>query len=117
MSDYPLVTQPIRVFYRLGAVLVAGGFALVLSRSWMIGWMPFRTLGCASLLIYWVHLEFAYGVVSKNLRLTMGISQWWWGFVALTAVMTIVAWLRDRAASIKSWFYDYGLATFKHERS
>jgi hypothetical protein len=117
ISDYIFITQPIRVFYRVGAVLLTGGFAVLLSRPWMIGWMPFRTLGCASLLVYWVHLEFAYGVVSKPLKLTMGFSQWWWGFVTLTAVMTIVAWLRVRAASIGSWFYNYGLATFKHERS
>ncbi len=117
MSDFPFLTQPIRVFYRLGAVLLVGGFALLLSRPWIASWMPFRTLGCASLLIYWVHLEFAYGVVSKPVKLTMGISQWWWGFVTLTAVMTFVAWLRLRAASIGSWFYNDGLATFKHERS
>ena len=118
-SDYSFITQPIRVFYREGAVLLVGGFALLLGRPQMINWLPFRTLGCASLLIYWIHLEFAYGVIAKPLKLTMGISQWLWGFIALTAVMTIIAWLRMRIrlASIGSWFHDYGLATFKHERS
>jgi len=116
MSDYPLITQPIRVFYRVGLVLVTGGFALLVSRPWLIGWMPFRIVGRASLLIYWVHLEFAYGVASKPIKNTMGMSQWWWGFVALTAVMTVVAWLRIRAANVGSWFDNYGLATSRHQR-
>jgi uncharacterized membrane protein len=118
ISDYPLLLQPFRVIYRIGAVLMLGGFALLMSRpGWITGRLPFRTLGRASLLIYWVHLEFAYGYFGKPLSASLEISQWWWGFIALTACMIGVAWLRINAVDVRTWFYRNGITTIRQERS
>ncbi|MBN1653779.1 MAG: DUF1624 domain-containing protein [Deltaproteobacteria bacterium] len=117
MTDYPIITQPLRVFYRIGAVLAVSGIAFLSSRSWIAKWLPFRTMGGASLLVYWVHLEFAYGVVSKPLYLRLEILEWWWGVVALTALMTGLAWLRIRASGLTTWWSRSGYAIIRDERS
>ena len=48
---------------------------------------PLRTLGRASLFVYWVHLEFAFGVVAAPLKRRLDLGAWAIGFAALTLAM------------------------------
>lgn len=48
---------------------------------------PLRTLGRASLFVYWAHLELAFGVVAAPLKRRFDLGSWGLGFVALTLAM------------------------------
>lgn len=57
---------------------------------------PFRELGKTSMVIYWVHLEFAYGLCAKPFKHRLGYLEWAIGFVVLTLAMAAVSRLRLR---------------------
>jgi hypothetical protein len=88
------------VGYRAGCVLVLGALAVALSRPAM----PLRnglfTLGRASLFVYWVHLEFAFGRVAKPIIHRLGLEVWALGLCLLAVAMTFAAggWLALRSA-------------------
>jgi uncharacterized membrane protein len=90
LAEWPWLTQCVRVGYRLGAALIFGGVAVALTRVEPIG-RPLVTLGRASLFVYWVHLELAFGVLSRPVARQLGYAQWAIGFIALLALMVIMA--------------------------
>lgn len=108
LDSYPALVQPCRVLYRLGA-----GFALL---AVVYGWaaagrlrrnhgLPSSlvALGRASLWVYWVHLEFAFGAPATPLRRQLGPGAWAAGLVALAIAMLGVArfvgWWRKQPAT------------------
>jgi hypothetical protein len=94
--QWPFFIQPIRVVYRVGIVLVLAGAALALSRPAIRRWLPLHYFGGASLVIYWIHLEFAYGVAVRPIVRSLGFSQWFFWGTLLTIAMGVVAWLRTQ---------------------
>jgi hypothetical protein len=60
------------------------------------GFSPLIQLGQASLLVYWVHLEFVYGRVSILPKHSEGIRGASWGLLTISVAMLILAFLRTR---------------------
>ena len=101
----PDIIPLLRVVHRIGCVYVLFALALLLGRFSK----PLHTLGQASLLVYWVHLEFAFGIAAwwarDERRGALDPFQWFLGFVALTTAMWAMALLRGslRRGPIKKW--------------
>ncbi len=88
--DAPWLVQPFRVAFRTGLSLVlASSMLAVAERA-----RALRDLGKASLLVYWVHLSFAFGIASRPVHHRLGWEGWLVGCVALCAAMYVLARLR-----------------------
>jgi uncharacterized membrane protein len=72
------------------------------------GFSPLIQLGQASLLVYWVHLEFVYGRVSILPKHTQDIRTASLGLLTISLAMLILAFLRTRlkgrGAEVMGWF-------------
>lgn len=90
LAGTPWLTQPFRVTHRIGIALVLAPIALVLGRLVP----PLHTLGRTSLLVYWVHLEFAFGIAATPLKRSLGPLGWTIGFAVLTVGMYLLALFR-----------------------
>lgn len=84
-QEWPSLTQPVRVVYRAAVASALCLPALWLSRTG-IG-RALQHLGSASLWVYWVHLEVAFGSIAHPIAHSMGAAAWFFGFVALTIAM------------------------------
>jgi uncharacterized membrane protein len=60
------------------------------------GFSPLIELGQASLLVYWVHIEFVYGRFSILRKGHQGILAATFGLIIITAAMTLLAYARNR---------------------
>jgi uncharacterized membrane protein len=93
----------VRVVYRIGASLLLLGIALLFARPKMPFGASLRTLGQASLFVYWVHLQLTFGVAAKPLARSLDYPAWAFGFALLTVSMALVSgrWsaLRRRLAA------------------
>jgi uncharacterized membrane protein len=98
VSHWPLLTQPVRVAYRVGVALVLGGVAIGLGRARAPFHDGLLALGRASLFVYWVHLEFAFGILSKPIARALTLPAWAAGWLVLVAAMSALAacWIRIR---------------------
>jgi hypothetical protein len=98
LSNVPGLTQPVRVTYRVCVSMVLGALAVGLSHPRV----PLRTallvLGRASLFVYWVHLELAFGGLSRPLSHKLGFGAWATYLAGMVLAMTALAalWLRVR---------------------
>jgi hypothetical protein len=80
------------VLYRIGIGLsLAGALGLTTGR---LAWTPLRPMGQASLLLYWVHLEFAFGQSARLLKRALGYGAWMALAAVLIALMFGLALLR-----------------------
>ena len=79
----------VRLGYKVGLVLVLSGVALALSYAKPAVLAPFLALGRTSLLVYWVHLEFAFGIVAKPIVRSLDVPGWAWR----TALLAIAMWV------------------------
>jgi uncharacterized membrane protein len=91
LAEFPALTQLVRVGYRVGAVLIIGGIAVGISRFSGPPVSALRGLGRASLFVYWVHLELAFGTLSRPIAREQGFLGWFLGFMALVAAMAALA--------------------------
>ena len=64
------------------------------------GFSPVIQLGQASLLVYWVHIEFVYGRVSILPKRAQTIASASWGLLAISLAMIALAYIRTHA---KGW--------------
>ena len=94
IERFPPLVHPARVLYRVGICLALSAVALPLSHAFSPLRRPLATLGAASLLVYWVHLEFAFGAAAAEIRHRLDYTSWWTGLGLLTLAMWGVAWLR-----------------------
>jgi uncharacterized membrane protein len=106
-------TSPEFFLIRLGMLMVI----LTASYSWcrwgwaLRGFSPLIQLGQASLLVYWVHIEFVYGRVSILRKHGVGIVTASAGLVIITIAMVALAyirthkqdWFKERAAGMMAW--------------
>ena len=89
----------VRVVYRVGMSFLLMGFAIAFTRPRVPFGASLRTLGQASLFVYWAHLQLTFGVLAKPLAHSLELPAWAFGFALLTVLMTLLAggWLTLRA--------------------
>jgi uncharacterized membrane protein len=92
-------------FYRLGFNLLCALVAYAVTRLLAGRFSFLRQLGRTSLLVYWVHVDLCYGLVSRRLHHALDMRQATVGFVLMTGSMFLVslaktkywdAWRRSR---------------------
>lgn len=103
MQATPEAVQPLRVLYRLAWIFGLSAIVQALftfaPRLGFPNWMRcagLLVIGRASLLIYWVHLEFAYGISARLVRKDLSIVQWLVGLSFVLLLSYIVAKIRTR---------------------
>ena len=102
-------TSPSFFLIRVGMLMVI----LTASYAWcrwgaaQWGFSPVIQLGQASLLVYWVHIEFVYGRVSILPKHAVGIRTASLGLLAISLAMLVLAYYRTktkgRGAEIFAW--------------
>lgn len=86
----------VRIIARVGLGVAFGGLCFVAVRYVDPPWTAWlRALGKRSLMVYWVHLELAFGVVADPIKKKFVLWQWLVGFALLTALMYGVVLLRE----------------------
>lgn len=73
------------------------------------GFSPLIQLGQASLLVYWVHLEFVYGRFSILPKRSVSLATASWGLLIIFLCMLLLAFVRTRAKGfrvidVRTWF-------------
>jgi uncharacterized membrane protein len=100
-------TSPNFFLIRLGMLLLimTAGYAWCRWGFGVIGFSPLILLGQASLLVYWVHLEFVYGRLSILPKRAQGIGMASAGLLIITLAMLALAKWRTRTKGklIPSW--------------
>ncbi len=105
-------TSPSFFLIRVGMLLVilAGSYAWcrwVIERWALARFSPLIQLGQASLLVYWVHIEFVYGRVSILPKHRMGIGGATAGLLMITLAMLALAYARTktkgRGGEVLAW--------------
>jgi hypothetical protein len=92
----PVLTQPVRMAHRLGVILVLVWIARALAQDRSSRLLPLALLGRASLPIYWLHLQIAFGAASRPLARQATFSQWMLALGALVGLALVVVWLHLR---------------------
>jgi uncharacterized membrane protein len=95
-----------QLLYKTALCCVMIGPAIALSHAARGIRAPLVLLGRASLLIYWVHLQFAFGTVSRPISRGLSLTGWALGTLALIACMGALAAvrsLRHPALFRRSW--------------
>jgi uncharacterized membrane protein len=85
----------LRLSYKAALCCVMIGPALALTHAPKAIRSPIALLGRSSLLVYWVHLQFAFGTVSRPLARALSIEAWAYGTALLTTCMLALAALRN----------------------
>ena len=104
-------TSPSFFLIRVGMLLVILAGAYVWCRWGFAQWgfSPLIQLGQASLLVYWVHIEFVYGRVSILPKHAMGISGASVGLLVISLAMLTLAYIRTRTkgrgAELMPWLH------------
>jgi uncharacterized membrane protein len=92
-------------FYRLGLNLVFAFAGYVVVRLLGQRFSIMRQFGRTSLLVYWIHVDLCYGLISRRFHHALSMTQATIGFVVMTAAMLLVSlaktnvldpWWRDR---------------------
>jgi len=91
-------TSPAFFLIRVGMLLVilAGAYIWCRWGAAQWGFSPVIQLGQASLLVYWVHIEFVYGRVSILPKRAMGIAGATVGLVVISLAMLALAYIRTK---------------------
>ena len=81
-------------------VILTGSYAWSRWGTAQRGFSPLIELGQASLVVYWVHIEFVYGRVYILPRHSVGIAGASAGLLAICLAMVLLAYLRTH---LKDW--------------
>ena len=85
----------LRVLYKTALCCVMIGPALAVARGPQLIRTPVALLGRASLLVYWVHLELAFGTASRPVANVLTTSAWTVATLLLIACMWGLAAMRN----------------------
>ena len=102
-------TSPAFFLIRVGMLLVilAGAYIWCRWGAAQWGFSPVIQLGQASLLVYWVHIEFVYGRVSILPKRAMGVGGATAGLLVISFAMLALAYVRTktkgRGAEVLAW--------------
>lgn len=88
-------TSPTFFFLRLGVLVLSLPIAYAWNRAWM-GRSILQEFGRASLFIYWIHVELAYGVLSGPIHKTLTLGQAFLAYALFTAALFGAAKLKDQ---------------------
>ena len=93
--DYSL-TSPHFVFIRLGlmALILYGAYKWC-TRKQAPAWSPLRTMGQASLLVYWIHIDIVYGRPFSLFGRSMAFSEAAMQLLWIMPFMVALAWSRQ----------------------
>ncbi len=97
------LTSPQFFLIRVGMLLVimTGVYAWCRWGAAQWGFSPVIQLGQASLLVYWVHIEFVYGRVSILPKHAMSIGGATAGLLVITLAMLALAYIRTHAGGLR----------------
>jgi len=94
LSQWPWLTQPLRVTQRVAWVISLGAVCAA-TRDWLpAAFAPLETLGRASLLVYWIHVQSTFGAASSGFAKSLGLTPWAVGTLGLVLAMWLVAQIR-----------------------
>jgi hypothetical protein len=98
-------TSPNFFLIRLGMLMVilSASYAWCRWGAGQWGFSPLIQLGQASLLVYWVHIEFVYGRVSILPRRAVGIGTASLGLLVIFVAMLLLAIARTRGSDLPAW--------------
>jgi uncharacterized membrane protein len=88
-------TSPTFFFLRLGVLVLSLPVAYVWNRAWA-GRSVLQEFGRASLFIYWIHVELAYGVLSGPIHKALTLSQAFLAYALFTVALFGAAKLKDQ---------------------
>jgi anti-sigma regulatory factor (Ser/Thr protein kinase) len=84
---------------RVGILTLAMPFAFAWNQIAARGWSPLRQFGRTSLFVYWIHVEMAYGTISRALHRSLSIGQWAVAFVMFLLALLAISLAKDRLVS------------------
>jgi uncharacterized membrane protein len=90
-------SSPTFFFIRLGIVMMLVPLAYALTARWE--WSRMRDFGRASLLVYWIHVEIVYGVLTTPLHRSLPLAWSYAAFIGFTLLMFGAVILRPRIAA------------------
>jgi len=88
-------TSPTFFFLRLGILILSLPVAYAWNRVWM-GRSILREFGRASLFIYWIHVELAYGVLSSPIHKSLTLGQAFLAYALFAIALFGAAKLKDQ---------------------
>lgn len=95
--DASFTTAPHFFLVRLGLLMVAVLAARAWVSAWPTTWSPIREFGVASLFVYWIHVEMAYGRPASTLARSLTFTQASWGYVGLCVLLYALVRLKAAA--------------------
>lgn len=97
LAAVPAAVPAARALSRFGLVLVLSGAVALVPKLLA----PFRPLGRASLLAYWLHLPFAFGLPSRPLAHALTPGQWGLAFAVLIVVLLAITSILSRTGAAR----------------
>jgi uncharacterized membrane protein len=88
-------SSPTFFFLRVGVLLALVPVAYVASRAMPRLSRVLEYFGRASLFVYWIHVEMAYGVMSSWIHRRLTLQQWFVAFLAFSAFLFAAAKVKD----------------------
>jgi uncharacterized membrane protein len=88
-------TSPTFFFLRLGVLILSLPVAYAWNQAWT-GRSILQEFGLASLFIYWIHVELAYGVLSGPIHKTLTLGQAFLAYALFTVALFGAAKLKDQ---------------------
>jgi uncharacterized membrane protein len=95
-SDVVQQMGPGTFFYRLGLMGPLATFAYIVTRLFAGTFSLMRQFGRTSLLVYWIHVDLCYGMVSSRLHNRLSMAWATVGFVLMTGAMLVVSLLKTK---------------------
>ena len=102
MSALPDIVYVVRVLARVGNLLFVLGLTYFATGSERVRTSFVWALGQSSLFVYWVHMEFAYGIASKPIKLELDLGEWFAAFASLMALMVALVYVK-RTKRVDAW--------------
>jgi len=88
-------TSPAFFYLRLGILILALPIAYAWNQLWQ-GRSVLQEFGRASLFVYWIHVELAYGVLSGPIHKTLTLGQAFAAYAVFTVALFGAAKLKDQ---------------------